>query len=182
MQDLSFDERFALLVDAEYVSSKNNRLTRLIKKADFDQPETYVGDVDYHSGRKLNKSLIQKLVSCEYIVDHRSIFITGATGSGKTYMAWGFGMKACKRFYTTKYIRFPDLFIELDTAQQNGEYKDVLAKYAKPTLLILDEWLMLPPTESEKKDIFELLHLRRWKSSTIFCSGRSPALPYPAHR
>lgn len=92
IQDLSFDERFALLVDAEYISRKNNRLSRLIKKADFDQPEAYVGDIDYHSGRKLNKSLIQKLASCEYIVDHRNIFITGATGSGKTYMACAFGM------------------------------------------------------------------------------------------
>ena len=174
IQDLSFDERFALLVDAEYISRKNNRLTRLIKKAEFDQPEAYVGDIDYHSGRKLNKALIQKLASCEYIVDHRNIFITGATGSGKTYMACAFGMEACKRFYTTKYIRLPDLFIELDAARQNGAYKDVLTKYAKPTLLILDEWLMLPPTESEKKDIFELLHRRRRKSSTIFCSQVDP--------
>ena len=174
VQELSFDERFALLVDAEYVSRKNNRLTRLIKTADFDQPDAFVGDIDYHSGRKLNKSLIQKLASCEFIVDHRNIFITGATGSGKTYMACAFGMEACKRFYTTRYIRMPDLFIELEEARQKGKYKDVLAKYAKPTLLILDEWLLMTPNESEKKDIFELLHRRRKKSSTIFCSQYNP--------
>ena len=120
IQNLSFDERFALLVDAEYISRKNNRLTRLIKKAEFDQPEAYVGDIDYHSGRKLNRALIQKLASCEYIIDHHNIFITGATGCGKTYMACAFGMEACKHFYATKYIRLPDLFIELDTARQNG--------------------------------------------------------------
>ena len=45
-----------------------------------------------------------------------------------------------------------------------------MAKYANLVLLILDEWLLLKPTESEQRDIFELLHRRRKKSSTIFCS------------
>lgn len=48
--------------------------------------------------------------------------------------------------------------------------KKVMAKYANPVVLILDEWLLLKPTESEQRDIFELLHRRRKKSSTIFCS------------
>ena len=174
VQELSFEERFALLVDAEYVSRKGNRLKRLIKKADFDQPEAFVGDIDYHSGRKLNRSLIQKLSTCEFIVDHRNIFITGATGSGKTYMACAFGMEACKQFYTTRYIRLPDLLIELETAKQNGKYQTVLSQYTRPTLLILDEWLLMPPNESETKHIFELLHRRRKKASTIFCSQYNP--------
>lgn len=174
IQELSFEERFAMLVDAEYVSRKNNRLKRLIRNAEFDQPEAFVGDIDYHSGRKLNRTLIQKLASCEFIVDRRNIFITGATGSGKTYMACAIGMEACKHFYTTRYVRLPDILIDLETARQEGNYKAVLSKYAKPTLLILDEWLLLQPTESEQKDIFELLHRRRRKSSTIFCSQYNP--------
>ena len=48
--------------------------------------------------------------------------------------------------------------------------KKVMAKYANPVVLILDEWLLLKPTDSEQRDIFELLHRRRKKSSTIFCS------------
>ena len=50
------------------------------------------------------------------------------------------------------------------------ELIEVMAKYANPVLLILDEWMLLKPTETEQKDIFELLHRRRKKSSTIFCS------------
>ena len=173
-KEVPFEDRFGMLVDIEFNSRKNNRLKRLIHNAGFDQPEASIMDINYTSGRKLNKELISRLASCEYISEHRNLFITGATGCGKTYMACAFGMEACKRFYTTKYIRLPDLFIELDEARQGGKYKDVLAKYAKPTLLILDEWLMMPPTESEKKDIFELLHRRRRKSSTIFCSQVDP--------
>ena len=85
-------------------------------------------------------------------------------------MACAFGMEACKRYFTTKYIRLPDLLIDLEIARSEGSYRKVLAKYANPLVLILDEWLLLKPTEIEQKDIFELLHRRRKKSSTIFCS------------
>ena len=135
-KEVPFEDQFGMLVDIEYSSRKNNRLKRLIKNAGFDQPEANIMDINYTSGRKLNKELIRRLATCEYISEHRNLFITGATGCGKTYMACAFGM----------------------------------AKYANPVVLILDEWLLLKPTESEQRDIFELLHRRRKKSSTIFCS------------
>ena len=173
MKEVSFEDRFGLLVDTEYTSRKNNRLNRLIKNAQFDQPSASIADIDYTSGRKLNKDLIKRLASCEYIADYRNIFITGATGSGKSFMACAFGMEACKHYYTTKYVRLPDLLIDLKTARDNGTYRKVMAKYANPILLILDEWLLMKPTQEEQQDIFELLHHRRKRSSTIFCSQYS---------
>lgn len=170
MNDVPFDDRFGMLVDIEYSSRKNNRLKRLIRNTELDQPDAHVADIDYASGRKLNKSLIRRLASCEYIAEHRNVFITGATGSGKTYIACALAMEACKQFYTTKYVRLPDLLIDLDVARGEGTFKKVLGKYTNPVLLIIDEWLLLKPTEREQKDIFELLHRRRKKSSTIFCS------------
>lgn len=170
MKDISFEDRFAMLVDVEYSNRKSNSLKRLIRNAGFDQPDAYVGDIDYVSGRKLNKGLIQRLATCEYITEYRNVFITGATGSGKTYMACAFGMEACKQRYKTQYVRLPDLLMELEMARTNGSYVKVQKKYASPILLIIDEWLLLKPTESEQHDILELLHRRRKRSSTIFCS------------
>ena len=57
-----------MLVDIEYSSRKNNRLKRLIKNAGFDQPEANIMDINYTSGRKLNKELIRRLATCEYII------------------------------------------------------------------------------------------------------------------
>ena len=102
------------------------------------------------------------------------MFITGVTGSGKTYMACAFGLEACKQHFKTKYVRLPDLLLELEVARNEGTYKKVQARYANPILLIIDEWLLLKPTETEQHDIQELLHRRRKKSSTIFCSQYDP--------
>lgn len=174
MQELSFEDRLALLVDVEYTVRKKNSLKRLIRNANLDQPNAFVGDIDYHSGRKLNQALIDRLATCEYIGECRDVFITGATGSGKTYMACAFGIEACKHRYKTLYVRLPDLLIDLRMARQKENYYKVLNKYVKPTLLIIDEWLLLKPTEAEQQDILELFNKRQRNTSTIFCSQYEP--------
>ena len=170
MKDIGFEDRFGMLVDIEYTNRKNNRLKRLIKNAELEQPDASIAAIDYTSGRKLNKSLIIHLATCDYITDYRNIFITGATGSGKTYMACAFGIEACKQYYTVKYVRLPDLLLDLQSARSEKTFNAVMKKYTSPVLLIIDEWLLLKLTEAEARDVFELIHKRRKRSSTIFCS------------
>lgn len=170
MEELPFEDRVGMLVDVEYCSRKNNRLKKLIRGAEFDQSDASIMDINFTSGRKLNKDIIRRLATCEYIAEHHNLFVTGATGSGKTYMACAFGMEACKQYYKTKYVRLPDLLLDLEIARNDGTYRKTLSKYTNPVLLVIDEWLLLKPTDHEQKDIFELLSRRRKKSSTIFCS------------
>ena len=170
MKEISFEDRFGMLVDMEYTTRKNNRLKRLIKNADFEQPDASIAAIDYGHNRKINRTLIERLATCEYITEFRNIFITGATGSGKSYLACAFGMEACKRYYTVKYIRLPDLLIQLHKARSENRFSEELKKYTKPTLLILDEWLLMRVQEEDSQNLFEVIHKRRKHSSTIFCS------------
>ena len=85
-------------------------------------------------------------------------------------MACAFGMEACKQYYAVKYVRLPDLLLDLQDARINGTFTATLKKYTQPLLLILDEWLLLRLSEEEARNLFELIHKRRKKSSTIFCS------------
>ena len=131
-KEVPFEDCFGMLVDIEYSNRKNNRQKRLIRNAGFDQPEANIMDINYTSGRKLNKNLINRLATCEYISEHRNLFITGAIGCGKTYMAYAFGMEVCKQYYHTKYVCLLALLIDLEMARTDGNYKKVMASMLIP--------------------------------------------------
>lgn len=167
---MSFEERFGLLVDSEWTARKNNRLTKLIRSADYALPNACAENIEYHPDRNLDKALIARLLSCNYIQEFHNIIILGATGSGKTYLSNALGMTASRNFYTVKYVRIPDLLAELAVARGEGTYRKVVAKYKQVKLLILDEWLLFPLKESEARDLLEIVEARHKRASTIFCS------------
>jgi len=174
-EKLSFEERFGILVDTEYNSRKNRRLTRLIKNARFDIPTACIADINYSSGRLLNKDLIMRLSSCDYIANKYNVIIMGASGSGKSYLACALGLQACQQFYKVRYIRLPEMLAELAIAKDEGTYPKVFHQFRKPQLLIIDEWMLVSLSESEAKNLFEIIHARHKRASTIFCSQFSPA-------
>jgi len=170
IRELSFDERFGLLVDAEWTARKNNRLTRLIRNASYDIPSACVEDIEYHADRKLNKDTIARLATCQYIEDKYNVIIMGATGNGKTYLANALGMTASRNFYTVKYIRLPELLGELAIARGEGRYAKVFKQYKQVKLLIIDEWLLFSLSTTDAIDVLELVNARHKRASTIFCS------------
>lgn len=170
MKLLPFEDRFSLLVDIEYDHRRENGIKRLIRNAGFSQPEATIADINYNSGRNLSREAILGFAACGYITDRRNLVITGATGSGKSYLACALGIEACKQRYSTKYIRLPELLFELEASRGTAMYYKVLEGYVKPQLLIIDEWLLLKTAESACDGILALLDRRQGRSSTIFCS------------
>ena len=170
LSSLSFEERFGLLVDAEYTVRKNNRLKRLIRSAGYSQPDASLEDIEYHTDRKLDKSLILRLGSCDYIGRKHNVIILGATGSGKTYLASALGLTANRSFMTVKYARLPELLGELAIARVEGNYRKLMKSYKTVQLLILDEWLLSPLKDTESKELLEIVEARYKKGSTVFCS------------
>ena len=172
---LEFEERFGLLVDAEWSRRKSNRLNKLIRKADLQHSSAAIENIEYHADRKLDKGQIARLSNCAYIAEKHNLIILGASGSGKTYISCAFGIAACRNFYTVKYVRLPDLLNEMAVARGEGIYQKVRNHYQKVSLLILDEWLLLPLTNSEARDVLEIVEARHKRASTIFSSQFAPA-------
>ena len=170
IKDLSFEDRFGILVDTEWMTRKSNHLARLIKKAGYAIPGACVEDIEYLPERKLGKAQILRLASCTYIQEAHNVILLGATGAGKTYLACALGMAASRNFYTVRYIRLPDLLVEIAIARGEGTYREYMKKFKKVKLLILDEWLLYPLKESEARDVLELVEARTKTASTIFCS------------
>ena len=174
-QELSFEDRFNLLIDSEYIRRKNNKLERLIRNANLRMPDACIEDIHYHEDRKLDRTTIMRLASCNYIGEKQNVIIKGASGNGKSYLACALGVSACRTGYTAKYIRLPDLLDELALARLNGTYQKNMKAYRKVNLLILDEWLLVSLTENEARDVLEIVEARYQNASTIFCSQFEPS-------
>jgi DNA replication protein DnaC len=167
---MSFEERFGLLIDGEWTRRENNRLGRLIKNAKYAIGGACVEDIDY-STREIDRKLIARLSTCNYIHDRRNLVILGPTGGGKTYLANALGMAASRKKLSVQYCKTTDLLAEL--AVLGGDHKErrrKLDKLAKISLLILDEWLLFPLTDIEARDLFDLIDGRKDNGAVIICS------------
>jgi len=173
-EHMAFEERFGLLVDAEWTRRQNNRMDRLIKKATFSIHGACIEDIEYHPDRKLDRKLIAKLATCNYIHEHHNVIILGTTGSGKTYLGNALGVAASRKRFPVKYMKLLDLMSELTIAYGEGQYHKALKQYTQVQLLILDEWLLLPLRRDEPRFLFDLMDARYNAGSTIICSQFEP--------
>jgi DNA replication protein DnaC len=174
-QDLSFEDRFAIMIDLQWRSRVDARVGRILKNARLGIPSACVEDILYKADRKLDKNLIAKLASCAYIADRRNICLTGASGAGKTFIACAFGNAACRNTLSVAYIRLPELLNELAVARSENSYRSVISRYKKVRLLIFDEWLLYALKVGEARDLLEIIEARSSVgASMIFCSQFDP--------
>jgi len=171
---LGFEERLALIADAEWTRRQSNKLVRYIKNAHFSLSSASIEGIEYHEDRKLDKAEILRFATCQYITEGHHIILKGASGNGKTYIACALGNAACRKFKTVKYIRMPELLDELKVAKGCGELKKTIKSYQKADLLILDEWLIRVLTAQESYDLLEITEARCQKGSIIFCTQYEP--------
>jgi DNA replication protein DnaC len=176
--ELCFEERLGLLVDRELTNRENKRFSSQLKKAQLRQRAT-LEDLDYSHPRGLDKSLIRSLASCQWLKEHRQLCITGATGTGKTYLACAFAHQAIRQGYTARYHRTSRLLQEFTLAKGDGRYLTRLQQLAKTQLLILDDWGIEPLGEGEKRILLEVLDDRFERSSTLIASQLPTDLWHP---
>jgi len=174
IQSLSFDERFGMLVDAEWLSRYNKRSERALRAAKLRLPSASVEDIECRPARGLDKSQIRQLATCQWIEASQNLIISGATGTGKTYIACALGHRACTKGYRVVYRRAPRLLEELRLARASGDYGRELRKLSKVNLLIIDDWAIAPIQERERQDVLEVLEDRHELHSTLLAGQLPP--------
>jgi DNA replication protein DnaC len=169
IENLSFDERFGLLIDREMIDRQNRRFKTRLRKAKLRQ-NACLEDIDFRHPRGLDKSLVMQLASGQWIKEANNLLIIGPTGVGKTYLACALAHKACQLDYSTLYFRLPRLLQQLDIAKGDGRYGKLLKNFAKTNLLVIDDWGLKKLLKEQSHDLLEIFEDRHRLQSTLITS------------
>ena len=166
---LTFEERFAMLVDQQWLWKENRALARRLRAARLKE-KGVVEDIDYQHPRGLDRKLLRTLASSEWVRQHQNVLLLGPTGIGKTWLACALAQKACRDGFTILHKRTAELFRELAVAHVDGSLGRLLLKLSRVDILVLDDFAMAPLKESERRDFLEICDDRYQRRSLILTS------------
>ena len=170
MSALDFDERVGMMADAEWLSRENNRIKKLTKEANLRIAKAGFADIDYRPSRKLDRAYVTRLTDFNWVKERKNLIITGATGTGKTWLACAFGAEACRKGLRVAFYRVSRLLSDLTVALGSGNINKALAKLKKADILVLDDWGLTTLNPPEGRLLLEVFEDRFSERSTVIAA------------
>lgn len=166
---LGIEACVGLMVDREWTERDNRRLGRRIKEAKLGM-QACIENVRCSPARGLDKGVVRTLSACGWVRAKQNVIVIGATGTGKSYLGAALAEAACRHGYRALRTRVPRLLGELAIARADGSYAAALSRLAKIDVLVLDDLLIAPLKDSERRDLLEVLEDRYGQRSTVVTS------------
>lgn len=167
---MSFEERVYQLLDAQEIFLKNKRITMNHRLSKIKDKQAALDAIDYRPDRGVDKAQIQSLSQLNFIESKQNIIITGKTGTGKSYLAQALANRAIYDGIKVYYVRTPSMLEEIRISRIDGTYTNLLKKYSRFKLLILDDFGVAPMVDDDATNLFEIIEDRSTINSTIITS------------
>lgn len=164
--DLGFEERLGLLVDLEREARENRRLTRYLKEAHL-RLGAILEDVRAHPSRGLDRGVLLSFHQERWIREHATVLITGATGTGKSFLACALAHTACRMGYSARYYRTARLVEDLALSRVQGRWDRALTKLSRFDVLVLDDFGLTSLSPGQARDLLEVVDDRLDRKVTI---------------
>jgi DNA replication protein DnaC len=166
---LSFEERFALLVDQQWTWRENRALARRLRGAKLKE-RGVIEDINYQHPRQLDRKQMRSLITSDWVRQHHNLIFIGPTGIGKSWLACALAHKACRDGFTVLHKRTAELFRDLVVAHADGSFGRLLLKLSRIDVLLLDDFAMAPLKDTERRDFLEICDDRYQRRSLILTS------------
>lgn len=168
-ESMTTDQFVAWLVSNEWDDRCNRMIERLIKQASF-RYKASLEEVDYSLERGLERNLLERLAELSFVKEFRDLFITGSSGTGKSYIATALGYRACQKGMKVLYANTARLMGQLKMAKAKGTILQELKKIERADLLVLDDFGIQPFDAGGRMNLMDIVEDRYGKKSTLITS------------
>ena len=168
-ESMTTDQFVAWLVSNEWDDRCNRMIERLIKQASF-RYKASLEEVDYSLERGLERNLLERLAELSFVKESRDLFITGSSGTGKSYIATALGYRACQKGMKVLHANTARLMGQLKMAKAKGTILQELKKIERADLLVLDDFGIQPFDAGGRMNLMDIVEDRHGKKSRLITS------------
>jgi DNA replication protein DnaC len=170
LMTMSQSETLAFMIESELHTREEKRLFRFTKASKVKETDASIENIHYGKKRGLDKTAINTLSSCHWVVNNQHLVILGATGSGKTYLASAYANQAIRLGHKVIYKRLPRLLEEAEVARAEGTLPNYRLKLSKFKMIVLDDWGVNPISARGCQDLLEIIEDKTGTGSIVITS------------